>query len=106
MVYSLSPISYDLYSLPQDQSNQFSNAFAQAELKTPVYTQTPAKYHQPEWGPSPVLKLNRSFYGQVEAPRLWYEKLKKGLEDWGFTSSKVDPCMFLSPQDYLRSICR
>ena len=28
--------------------------------------------------------------------RLWYEKLKKGLEDRGFKTSQVDPCLFIS----------
>ena len=82
----------------QTQATDFSNAFAQAELPEPVYILPPAKYHCPEWGQDPILKLNKSLYGQAEAPRLWYEKLKAGLEARGFTACIVDPCLFLSPK--------
>ena len=81
----------------QTQATDFSNAFAQAELAQPVYITPPARYHCPEWGPNPILKLNKSLYGQAEAPRLWYEKLKAGLEVRGFKACVVDPCLFISP---------
>ena len=78
-------------------ATDFSNAFAQAELPKPVYLRPPARYDRPDWGPNPILKLNKSLYGQAEAPRLWYEKLKKGLKSQGFVPSIVDPCLFISP---------
>jgi hypothetical protein len=31
------------------------------------------------------------------APRLWYEKISKGLIDCGFVPSKMDLCLFISP---------
>ena len=37
-----------------------------------------------------------SLYGQAEAARLWYEKLRNGLLEHGFVMSKVDPCLFIS----------
>ena len=43
-----------------------------------------------------VLKLKRSLYGQAEAARLWYEKLRNGLLERGFVMRNVDPCMFMS----------
>ena len=43
-----------------------------------------------------VLRLKKSLYGQAEAARLWYEKLRNGLLERGFVMSKVDPCLFMS----------
>ena len=78
-------------------SIDFSNAFAQADIPKDkaVYIECPQGYEPPN-GEDMVLKLNKSLYGQAEAPRMWYEKLKKGLEAQEFCTSKVDPCMFLS----------
>ena len=70
----------------------------EAELKQPIYITPPAQYSRPDWGPNPILKLNKSLYGQAEGPRLWYEKLKAGLEARRFTASVVDPCLFISPK--------
>ena len=41
-------------------------------------------------------KLKKSLYGQAEAARLWYEKLRNGFFECGFVTSKVDPCLFMS----------
>ena len=78
-------------------SVDFSNAFAQADIpeSQTVYIEPPQGFTS-ENGDDIVLKLNKSLYGQAESPRLWYEKLKKGLEDRGFVMSKVDPCLFIS----------
>ena len=43
-----------------------------------------------------VVKLKKSLYGQAEAARLWYEKLRNGLLERGFVTSKVDLCLFMS----------
>ena len=40
-------------------------------------------------------KLKKSLYGQAEAARLWYEKLRNGLLERGYVMSKVDPCLFM-----------
>ncbi len=42
-----------------------------------------------------ILKLNKSLYGLKQASFNWYEKLKTGLMDRGFTPSKIDPCIYL-----------
>jgi hypothetical protein len=78
-------------------SIDFSNAFAQADIPQgkAVYIECPRGY-EPADGKDMVLMLNKSLYGQAEAPRLWYEKLRKGLEDRGFKVSRVDPCLFHS----------
>ena len=43
-----------------------------------------------------VLKLEKNLYGQAEAARLWYEKLRNGLLERGFVMSKADPCFLMS----------
>ncbi len=42
-----------------------------------------------------ILKLKKSLYGLKQASLNWFEKLKQGLVDWGFTPSEIDPCLFL-----------
>ena len=42
----------------------------------PVYISLPPKV--PGFPQDFVLKLNKSLYGQADAPRLWYDKLKAG----------------------------
>ena len=62
-------------------STDFSNAFAQAEMKgDPVYIEVP--FRVPGFKrDSEVLLLKKSLYGQVDASKMWYDKLKAGLED-------------------------
>eukprot|EP00957_Ditylum_brightwellii_P085695 6519051-Ditylum_brightwellii.AAC.1 len=43
-----------------------------------------------------VLELNNSLYGQADALRMWYDKLRANLEEGGFTVCKADPCLFIS----------
>ena len=71
----------------------FTNAFAQANLKEEVYVELPRMFDSPN-GPETVLKLNKSLYGLVQAPLSWYNHLTNGLEDTGFTKSDNDPCLF------------
>eukprot|EP00957_Ditylum_brightwellii_P038175 2886435-Ditylum_brightwellii.AAC.1 len=42
-----------------------------------------------------MLKLNKSFYGQADAPMMWYDKLRASLEARGFTTCKADSCLFI-----------
>jgi hypothetical protein len=62
-------------------------------LASPVYLELPQGFDAE--GDNKILELQKSLYGQIEAPRLWYEKLKGGLEDRGFRCSELDPCLFL-----------
>jgi len=71
----------------------FTNAFAQANLKEQVYVKLPKMFDSPN-GPETVLKLNKSLYGLVQVPLLWYNHLTNGLEDTGFMKSENNPCLF------------
>ena len=82
----------------QSQSIDFTNAFAQADIPSgePVFIELPRDLNIDGGQHNVVLKLNKSLYGQAEAARLWYEKLRNGLLERGFVMSKVDPCLFMS----------
>ena len=41
-----------------------------------------------------VLKLNKSLYGLVQAPRSWYHHLQRGLAKLDFFPSAEDPGMY------------
>ncbi len=44
-------------------------------------------------------ELQKSAYGLVNAPLLWYEELKGTLISLGFIVSPMDPCLFVLPKD-------
>jgi len=71
----------------------FTNAFAQANLKEAVYCELPRLYESRD-GSDTVLKLNKSLYGLVQAPLCWYKHLRDGLIAEGFTPSELDPCLY------------
>eukprot|EP00957_Ditylum_brightwellii_P152756 11627785-Ditylum_brightwellii.AAC.1 len=77
------------------RSTDFSNAFAQSDMKGgPVYITPPPMLSR--FPRDTVLKLNKSLYGQTDAPRIWYDKLRVGLKTRGFTACNTDPCLFIS----------
>ena len=72
----------------------YTNAFAQAELKEEVYAEFPRLFG-PKSGKDKVLHLLKSLYGLCQAPRTFFEKLKAGLEERRWIQSEIDPCLFL-----------
>eukprot|EP00957_Ditylum_brightwellii_P006810 516140-Ditylum_brightwellii.AAC.1 len=79
----------------QTRSTDFSNAFAQAEIKgDPIYISLSSRMSG--FPPDHILKLDKNLYGQADAPRMWYDKLRAGLETRGFTTCKADPYLFIS----------
>jgi Reverse transcriptase (RNA-dependent DNA polymerase) len=81
----------------QTRCIDFSNAFVQAKLDDPIYIHLPRGFHSTS-GPNTCLRLEKSFYGIAQAPRLWFDHLKAKLEDNGFTQSTLDPCLFYSKE--------
>ena len=55
------------------------------------------QYYKPKdsQGRDVVLKLNKSIYGQMDLPKLFYEHLCKGMSQLGFQASDSDPCLFI-----------
>ena len=39
-----------------------------------------------------VLRLRKAVYGLVNAPKKWWDRLKKSIIEHGFTSCALDPC--------------
>jgi histone deacetylase 1/2 len=71
----------------------YNNAFAQSDLKEDVYVEIPRGYGKPEG--DMVLKLNKTLYGLVQAPKAFYDHMLTGLENCGFQASIHDPCLFI-----------
>jgi len=42
-----------------------------------------------------ILRLRKAVYGLVNAPRKWWERLRKSLLTLGFVQSQLDPCIFI-----------
>ena len=74
----------------------FSNAFVQAKLNSPIWIHLPRGYKSTKSYPT-CLRLKKSLYGLAVAPKLWSEMLFKAFCDDGFAQSENDPCLFLKP---------
>jgi len=72
-------------------------AFLNGELEEEIYMQQPEGYEQGT--SSTVCRLIKSIYGLRQAPRAWYQKLKKELEEMGFTASESDSALFYGEVD-------
>jgi hypothetical protein len=75
----------------------FSNAFVQATLKSPIWIHLPRGFRasKSQTGCKTVLQLIKSLYGISEAPKLWQEFLASALvNDMGFNRSTIDRCVF------------
>ena len=74
----------------------FTLAFCQSPQQRPVYMELP-QFFRPKGceGRDVVLKLNKSIYGQMDSPKLFYEHLCKGMTKLGFVTSDSDPCLFI-----------
>lgn len=64
-----------------------------------VYITEEMYVHQPprfgsHKNPDFFYKLNKSLYGQKQAPAAWYERLRNLLLKNGFTRGKVDTSLF------------
>lgn len=80
-------------------SIDFSNAFVHAKLDKPLWIHLPRGF-RPSANQSRVkscLRLKRSLYGTVFAPRLWSDNLFEALRKVGLTQSKHDPCLWMKP---------
>ena len=82
------------------KSIDFVLAFPQAELDVDIWMELPRGMvpdHDEESKHQYVLKLKKNLYGLKQASYNWFDKLKSGLMDRGFSPSKIDPCVYLKP---------
>jgi hypothetical protein len=72
--------------------------FPQADLNEDIWMELPVGIvvnSNPDNSHAYVLKLKKSLYGLKQASLIWFQKLKQGLVDQGFTPSEIDPCLYL-----------
>ena len=72
----------------------FSNAFVQADIEEEVYVTLPALFKDDSQEEDMVLKLNKTLYGLVQAPRAWYYHLLDSFTALGFEPSVNEPGVF------------
>ena len=74
----------------------FDNAFVQAPLDKDVYIELPPMFQDESWMDKKevCLKLKKSLYGMVDAPRNFYLHIRKGLNKLGFQQSENDPGIY------------
>ena len=73
-------------------SIDFSSAFLQADLPTPIWVHLPRGFKSSRGGKT-CLHLKRSQYGLTVAPRLWHQHLIAALTEMGLQQSALDPCL-------------
>lgn len=74
-------------------SVDWANAFIQTPLKQPEFVGLPQGFRS-RLGQSSCLRLKKSLYGSVLAPKRWYEYLRDTLLDMGLKQCPHDKCMF------------
>ena len=78
------------------QKFYFSNAFVKDALKEEVYVEMPDmfSYKNANSEETVVLKLCKSLYRLVQAPRTWYQHLQKCLKSLELDPSELDKAMY------------
>jgi hypothetical protein len=82
----------------ESKTIDFILAFPQADLDVDIWMELPtgiivSDREDTLW--AYVLKLKKSLYGLKQESLNWFEKLKQGLKDRGFTPSEINPCLYL-----------
>lgn len=77
----------------------FTNAFCQSKIKDPLYIELPQKYKvKGRAHEDLVLSLDKSLYGTVTAPKLFFDHISEGLLSEGFVPTASDPCLFINKE--------
>ncbi|KAG8478469.1 hypothetical protein CXB51_028351 [Gossypium anomalum] len=73
-----------------------NNAFLNGDLDNEVFMQQPPGFVQYDSAGQPfVCRLKKALYGLRQAPRAWFDKLKRFLVSIGFVVSKSDASLFI-----------
>jgi hypothetical protein len=82
----------------ESKSINFVLAFPQADLDEDIWMELPTGIvvsGKANKSRAYALKLRKSLYGLKQASLNWFENLKQGLVDQGFTPSEIDPYIYL-----------
>ena len=66
----------------------------QSVLKENVYLHMPPGFEDSRGTRNTVLKLKKSLYGLVQAPKCWNEHMDQVIQKLGYKPSVFDPCMY------------
>ena len=81
----------------------YTNVFAQADLKKEVYIEPPKGFLRKDKKDS-VLRLLKSVYGLKQTPKNFFDKISEGFIERGLEQSKLDKRLFMK-NDMLCVIC-
>jgi hypothetical protein len=81
------------------------SAFLNGEIDVEVYIRQPPGFEHPEF-PNKVFRLKKALYGLTQAPRAWYDTLKKFLLNKGFKPGSTHPILFTHAVDNDLLICQ
>ena len=70
----------------------FDTAFLNGTLEETILMEQPEGFVQN--GAEYVCQLNKSIYGLKQAARVWYKAIDKLLQELGYKSCSVDPCLY------------
>ena len=70
----------------------YTLAFVQAPAENDTFVEMPRMFEMPGY----VFELKKNLYGLCEAPRNFFQYLKKGLNDRGLQNSRFDHCLFFN----------
>jgi hypothetical protein len=93
----------------ESKSINFVLAFLQTNLDVDIWMELPMGIViDTKWDNSwaCILKLKKSVYGLKKASLNWFEKLKQGLVDCGFTPSEINPYLYLKENTALLAYIR
>ena len=75
-------------------SNGCKKCFLNGFINEEVYVEQPPGFGSFNF-PNLVFKLKKTLYGLIQAPRAWYERLRKFLISSGFKMGKIDTTLFI-----------
>jgi hypothetical protein len=87
-------ISLAILSNCHTRQLDFFLAYTQADIERDLYMKLPAGFTVPGRTITDVLKLEKNFYRQQQAGRVWCLHLRKNLFKLGFKPSQHDECVF------------
>lgn len=76
------------------RNNDANSAFLNGILENDIYMHQPQGYVDSK-NKNKVCKLNKGIYGLKQAAKIWNDKLVATLNQYGFTQSKIGPCLFV-----------